>query len=278
MMKKILAVSGGIDSMVLLDLFKNDPAVVVAHFDHGTRESSATDAEFVRQKAAALGLPFFTACGHLGENISEELARKARYDFLYQLAQDLPGTIYTAHHLNDLAESIAINLIRGTGWRGLAALDSAQIRRPFLEPSMRMDKKQIRIYAAEHHLIYREDPTNNSDHYLRNRVRPKLQSFTSAEQLYQLWQQQQALKQQLDQTIAELLPPVGQPWQRSWFTNLDTNIALELLRAGLSHIGVSATRPQLENFRQAIINYSPGKYFNLPNNYLVKLNKTNFTL
>ena len=67
-------------------------------------------------------------------------------------------------------------------------------------------------------------------------------------------------------------------WQRTWFTKLDQNIALELLRAGTLRANISATRPQLENFRQAILTYAPGKYFNLPNNHLIKLTKTMFEL
>lgn len=277
-MKKILAISGGIDSMVLLDMFKNDPDVVVAHFDHGTRPSSIDDANFVRQKAAELKLPFFSACGQLGENISEEVARKARYGFLYQLAEELPGIIYTAHHLDDLYESIIINLIRGTGWRGLVALDSPKIHRPFLEPATLMNKNQIRIYAAKHNLTYREDPTNSSDRYLRNRIRQRMLFFTEKDQLYQLYRRQRIIKQQINIILNELLPSANQTWQRSWFNNLDQNIALELLRTGIIHAGFSATRPQLENFRQAIISYSSGKYFNLPGNHLIKLKKTEFNL
>ena len=116
-MSKILAVSGGIDSMVMLDIFK-DEDVVVAHFDHGTRPSSLNDATFVRNQAAKYQKVFQAARGELGEGASEDAARKARYQFLHDIARQYqPAEIYTAHHLDDLIESIIINIMRGTGWR-----------------------------------------------------------------------------------------------------------------------------------------------------------------
>lgn len=276
-MAKILAVSGGIDSMVMLDIFK-DEDIIVAHFDHGTRPSSLEDATFVRNQATKHQKVFQTARSELGEGASEETARKARYQFLYDLAnQYRPAEIYTAHHLDDLIESIIINIVRGTGWRGLAILDTPGIRRPFLEPDQTMDKKAICLYAAQRQLTFREDPTNSSDEYLRNRIRHQMNDSIQKTALYSLWQKQKELKHEIDDLVATLLPE-NHIWQRTWFTKLDQNIALELLRAGTLRANISATRPQLENFRQAILTYAPGKYFNLPNDHLIKLTKTTFEL
>lgn len=318
-MTKILAISGGIDSMVMLDLLhsqnkdSNHPFptdnYVVAHYDHGTRPSSKADADFVVQTSMIkYNLLALTGVAKLGEGVSEEVARENRYQYLHQLAINLvpPQTvklsaskpchpsigvphpaieIYTAHHLDDLVESITINLLRGTGWRGLAVLDAPGIVRPFLDPAILgttkpWDKKAILRYAAKHHVSFRQDPTNCEDYYLRNRVRKKLADFSEAkkQQLFHLWQRQKDLKHTIDTTVAELLPPYGEVWQRSWFRNLDEVVALELLRAGTLRAGISATRPQLRNFREAILNYAPGTYFNLPGDRLIKLNKTTFEL
>ena len=108
----------------------------------------------------------------LGEGVSEELARQKRYDFLYHVANKYGGEIYTAHHLDDLVESIAINLIRGTGWRGLTPFSDNRIHRPFIESGFY--KTDILRFAAENKVLFREDPTNSTDDYLRNRVRSKL--------------------------------------------------------------------------------------------------------
>lgn len=314
MTKLILAVSGGIDSMVMLDMIYRSGEyssgnIIVAHFDHGTRPSSKNDTFFVKETIAnKYNLTTFIAEGNLGEDVSESVARKHRYDYLFYLAHNFmpgPQTIYlsatepgkpkvglehpipkicTAHHLDDLVESIAINLIRGTGWRGLVVLDTPNIVRPFITPEIismdtPWDKKAILKYAAEHNIVFRQDPTNYEDKYLRNRIRESLAEFPDQKkrELYALWRRQRDLKREIDRLIAEIIPLSGSPWQRSWFNNLDESVALELLRAGTLEAGISATRPQLRDFLQAIRTYAPGKYFNLPNR-LIRLEKNYFVL
>lgn len=283
----ILAVSGGVDSMAMLDIFKQQN-ILVAHFDHGTRPSSMKDAEFVKATCEEKNLPVVVATAQLGENVSEAAARAARYEFLFQLSSKHQNAeIYTAHHLDDLIESVAINLLRGTGWRGLAVLDMPGVRRPFLEPKcapevlqklVPCDKKAIQKYAAKHKINYRQDPTNHEDNYLRNRLRSKLSDFPHKKEIFDLWQKQKELKRLIDGMIEELLPGDDEVWQRSWFENLDETIALELLRAGTLRAQISATRPQLRDFYQAILTYAPGKAFNLPGDKLVRFTKTSFKL
>ncbi len=269
----------------MLDIFRHDD-IVVAHFNHGTRPSSKDDANFVKKCAEERNLTFALGTAKLGEGVSEEVARRARYNFLHKACETSGHTkICTAHHLDDLVETVAINLLRGTGWRGLAALDAPMVRRPFLEPedmpkSLRklvpFDKKTILRYAADFEITYRQDPTNNEDSYLRNRVRKKLSNFDKKHEIYALWQKQKKLKREIDELVGELMPEGDEPWQRSWFEGLDEKVALELLRAGTLRAGISATRPQLERFYQAILTYAPGKAFNLPKDELVTFTKTDF--
>lgn len=277
-MKKVLAISGGVDSMVLLDLFGRDPDAVVAHFNHGTRPSADADAEFVKRAADSYGIPFYLGTAKLGANVSEACAREARYEFLSEIASEVDGEIYTAHHINDLAETIVINIIRGTGWRGLSPFGREKIVRIFLDtkPKTRAD---IDVYASTHSLAFRQDPTNVEDKYLRNRVREKI-SLMSQEKLlsiFRLYQKQQKLRLQIEQLVRELMPADGR-YERKWFLKLDDVIALEFLRASLLKVGVSATRPQLMDFLSAIRNYAPEKTFNLPGGKMVVLHKTYFVL
>lgn len=288
MAKMILAVSGGVDSIVLLDMMAKkylSDDIIIAHFDHGIRGDSEKDAKFVAELAEKIyHIRYIIREGRLGENASEDTARVARYEFLRRVASENGGAkIYTAHHLDDLVETVAINFVRGTGWRGLAALDSADIKRPFLETEWfyePMDKAAIIEYAAKRGLHWREDSTNTSDKYLRNRVRERIAeenlSFEKKLAIWELWQKQKALRREIDQSIRETLPE--KEWQRSWFRELNKATALELLRAGILRAGISTTRPQLEEFRQAILNYAPGKCFNLPQDKLVKLKKDSFTI
>lgn len=182
-MKKILvAVSGGVDSIVLvdflIDFFKQknglkwvEDNLIIAHFEHGIRgKESMRDLEFVRKFAYKNNLRFEFERGFLGENASEEKARKARYDFLRALAERENAEIFTAHHKNDLAETFVLNLNRGGGWRAIACFDSPNIKRPFLKFS----KAEILNKAQEKGLKWCEDSTNLSEKYARNRIRKKI--------------------------------------------------------------------------------------------------------
>ena len=205
--KKILAVSGGIDSMVLLErFFRDEPEnIVVAHFNHGTRTSADLDEQFVFSRCKELKVPFETTKIMLGEGVSEELARKKRYNFLYHVANKYSGEIYTAHHLDDLIESIAINLIRGTGWRGLTPFSDNRIHRPFIE--MGFYKTDILRFAAENKVLFREDPTNSTDDYLRNRVRLKLFIMPRAEKerLIDFYKRQAIIRHEIEELCESLL-------------------------------------------------------------------------
>lgn len=277
--------------MVMLDLTCRRFApeeIVVAHFDHGIRENSAEDAKFVRRVAKEYGVELRSDKAELGAGASEAEAREKRYKFLLQVAAEVGGEIWTAHHLDDLIETVTINFLRGTGWRGLAGLGREGVRRPFLETEMfyePMDRVAIFEYAAKRNLRFREDPSNSWDEYLRNRVRQKMNNSLSFEQkieLYELWRRQLALREEIDAIVNGILPEDGR-FERKWFRALDADeserkVALEILRAATLRMGVSATRPQLEDFRQAILNYGSGKSFNLPENKLIRLGKEEFWL
>lgn len=225
----ILAISGGIDSVVLLDIMSKLPEadMVVAHFDHGIREDSADDERFVKGLAEKYGLDFRSKREELGENASEERARKSRYAFLHDLAEELNGKIVTAHHGDDALETVAINHSRGTGWRGLAVMDSEVVR-----PLLSMSKDSIRQYAFDHELEWHEDSTNQSDKYLRNRLRRKLSKVPDAhkQEILSLRRRQLALKKQIDVLTKELIKQ-GPEYDRSFFMDMPRKVAIELIRA-----------------------------------------------
>ena len=270
-MKKILAVSGGIDSVVMLHLLKDDPYVIVAHFDHGIRPSSADDAIFVSQLAKKYHKPFFVGSARLGANASEEMARRARYDFLFGLAERFDGRVYTAHHSDDLVESVVINMLRGTGWRGLAALNDKRIVRPLLDWS----KSDIYKYAAKNDLHFRLDQTNSDDKYLRNRVRESLRD-ASAEQkrkLSELAFRQRTIANEIDDLISDLSKK--NIYSKN-IMSIDDDAAQEILRFLLARVGISQTRPQLGRAVEAIRSYAPNKKFPLNKDYYIKVGRYNF--
>lgn len=177
--KYVVAVSGGVDSMVLLHLLvqlaKQPDAelkLVVAHFDHGIRGDSAEDRKLVQQRAQLYKLPFVYDQASLGRDASEAVAREARYSFLRSVSKAVgANAIITAHHQDDVLETIIINLLRGTKSRGLSSLRSTK---ELLRPLLRYSKATIRSYATQHKLQWREDSTNEDEAYLRNYIRKQI--------------------------------------------------------------------------------------------------------
>jgi tRNA(Ile)-lysidine synthase len=190
----VVAVSGGVDSVVLLHMLaqqydnsQTNPKaqtphakttiqhptsniqLVIAHFDHGIRTDSTEDRKLVQKLAKHYGLSFVYDRAELGAGASEAAARDARYTFLTSVKKASGAdAIITAHHEDDVLETIIINWLRGTKSRGLSSLRSSElVRRPMLG----MTKKQIRAYAHLHDLQWREDSTNADESYLRNYVR-----------------------------------------------------------------------------------------------------------
>lgn len=246
-MKYLVAVSGGVDSVVLLDMMAKMPGreVVVAHFDHGIRSDSAEDLRFVAKLADKYGFIFESKREELGESASEALARERRYRFLREAAKKHTAQLVTAHHLDDLVETVAINLHRGTGWRGLAALDS-EVLRPLIDIS----KEELIKYAHTNGLEWREDSTNRSDIYLRNRIRRKAASVPhdTKRQLRALHSHQKYLKKEIENEVKKLVGE-GPEFNRYFFAHLPKVVALECLR----YLTKGAlTRPQLERAWLAI--------------------------
>jgi tRNA(Ile)-lysidine synthetase-like protein len=272
-MKYVVAVSGGVDSVVLLDMMTKVPGheLIVAHFDHGIREDSARDAAFVATLAHKYGLVYAGKREELGEAASEALARDRRYLFLRELAEQHDARIITAHHLDDLVETVAINLKRGTGWRGLAVLDS-DVARPIIDTT----KAQLVQYAQANGLTWREDSTNSSDSYLRNRIRRKTVSIDDdiKRQLRSLHAHQKQLKYEIE-TEARLLVGGGPDYSRYLFTHIPQSTALECLRLITKGL---LTRPQLLQVLIAIKTAAAGKAFEAGAGVKVRFSTRHFSV
>ena len=274
-MKLILAVSGGVDSMALLAMYAHAD-IIVAHIDHGTRKSSAKDADFVHQKCQKLGVKFYETKLELGEGVSEELARKKRYEFLKTIQEKEGGTLCTAHHLDDVLESIAINLIRGTGWRGLTPFYGDELVRPFI--ISKMWKRDVLKFAGEQNICFRQDPTNYETNYLRNRVREKMVVLDERARvdIVNLFEKQNELRGKIEKLVTELAKQtvVGKNFhKKELFLAADEKVAIEVLREICLMHGYSLTRKQLGDFLLAIKTYAPHKKFNLPKNHFVTILK-----
>lgn len=176
--RTLLAVSGGIDSMVMAELFfRTKLPFAIAHCNFGLRglESDA-DEQFVREWALKRGVEVFAknlpakAKAH-GAGISIQMAAR---ELRYQWFEDLRGCqsfdfIATAHHINDSIETVVLNLTRGTGIAGLTGISISQ--KAIIRPLLFASKEQILDFAQAEQLSWREDSSNPSDHYRRNLIR-----------------------------------------------------------------------------------------------------------
>ncbi len=177
----VVAVSGGADSVALLDLVDRcRPALavqlVVAHLDHGWREASAADADFVRELAASRGLPCVVERAD-GGPMTEAAGREARLAFFARVcAHHRAAGVLLGHTADDQCETVLMHLLRGSGLEGSAGL-SDEVRvgaLRLLRPLLRFRRAEIRGYCARRRLAFREDSTNADPRFLRNRIRHEL--------------------------------------------------------------------------------------------------------
>ena len=171
----ICAVSGGVDSMVLFDLLKKAQfEVIIVHVNHHKREESATEEAFLRTFAEKNHCKIYVYDYYHEQNNFQASARRSRYDFFYQIYQENKASaIITAHHADDNLETIIINLIKGSNLYGYSGISGMTYYKEALliRPLIDVKKENIYSYAKENNLIYFEDLSNQSDDYLRNRIR-----------------------------------------------------------------------------------------------------------
>lgn len=237
--KYIVAVSGGVDSVVLLHkLMANKPEYVdyiVAHVDHNVRETSSLDAEFVEKMALKYNLLFSKTVLKTSKK-DENTLREKRYKFLFSVKEkNKAESIITAHHQDDVIESMIINILRGTGPRGLNPMSRGGILRPLLNST----KEELVQYAKEHDIKWVEDESNEDESYLRNYVRknimPRIES--NREQFLLFNKKAQNLIEDIDIRVSFFVPKRN-IFTRSLMLQFSHSIAKEVMRAWLIGQGV----------------------------------------
>lgn len=174
----LLAISGGIDSIVMLDIMsKLSASLGIAHVNHSLRAAESDQDElFVRQLAADYQLPYHSikvdvkAVAKASKANLSDAGHQVRYDFFAKIADEHGySKIATAHHADDIVESFLMRAMEGAGLRGISGIprQNGRVIRPLLDIS----KDQIVSYAVEHKLRYREDSSNASLYYRRNAIR-----------------------------------------------------------------------------------------------------------
>ncbi len=252
----LIAVSGGADSVGLLRLcLAEAPArgwrVTVGHVDHALRPDSRADAAWVRDLAHAQGVPFLGLRARPGAAAArgfspEEAARRVRRAGLRRLARRCDAAwIVLGHTRDDQAETVLLRLLRGSGLRGLAAMDEA--RSPWLRPLLGVTRADLRHVTERSGWGFREDPANQDLRFLRNRVRHRLLPLIERELEPGVARTLAATAEVLRDARRFLSATAQEAWQTACREESSTRIRLDRPRLASYHSAVS-----VEVLRQAL--------------------------
>jgi len=277
--KILVAVSGGADSLVLLHVLdllakENRWKISVAHFNHRLRgRASAADEKLVRQTAKKRRLKFFVGSADVKafaaqSKISVEMAaRKLRHEFLARVAREQKiSTVALAHHADDQVELFFLRLLRGAGGEGLAGMkwrspSPADAKVWLARPLLGFSKAEILAFARAHKILFRDDATNFSSDFLRNRIRNEL--LPLLQKNYQPGLAKTVLRlMEITGAEAELVNEAAQAWRkksgkrkaesgkRPEFTGLPLAIQRKVLQQQLVGMGLLPDFELVEQLRE----------------------------
>lgn len=282
----LVAVSGGVDSMVLLHLLRAlHYDVHVAHFDHETRDGeSAREAAFVAMECAALEIPLTSATWEKASSprsphVSFEMdARQRRYAFLFSTArQHGIDVIATGHHADDQAETVLFRILRGTGPEGLAGIAPSREERGLriVRPLLGVTRDEVTAYAEAHGVDWREDASNTDERHQRNWIRHRLLPFIGKEfnpqvdaallRLADTVQHENALLRGLVDEVYDATFRNG-AFVRTQFTAQPEALRRRILRKALPP-GLVESQEQVARVVDFICAAAPGKRFVLDERY-----------
>jgi tRNA(Ile)-lysidine synthase len=292
--KILVAVSGGLDSMVLLHALKKLSAshkwkITVAHFNHRLRgRASDADEKLVRKTAAALKLPFvdegadvkkFAAQSKLS---IEMAARKLRHKFFARAARRQKiKAIALAHHADDQVELFFLRLLRGAGGEGLAgmkwhSLSPADKKISLARPLLDLTKSELLDFARKNKIQFRDDATNLSTDFLRNRIRNELLPLLRKH--YQPGLNKTILRlMEIAGAESDLTGKLSKKWLKQSkpnFQNLPLAIQRRVLRSRLEQINILADFDLVEKLRESagkFVSVGPGLSVSRDANGKVKL-------
>ena len=249
---------------------------MVAHINENLRPDSPLDQKLVNQTAKKYGLKFYTTDVKLA-NSSEALGRKVRYEYLNKLKKKLGAdAIITAHHQDDMLETAIINMLRGTGRRGLSSLSSGK---NLVRPLLKFRKYEIYDFAKKNNLEWREDYMNKDTKFLRNYVRHELLPKINQKDRAKLLKNIEDLGE-LNKLIDEELSAHVQNQQvdRKWFISLPHDVANEALNHWLRHQKVNVERKKLNKLTIAAKTLQAGKQTDINKQFGLRIEKGRLSL
>src|SRR2546428_3136446 len=252
----LLAVSGGADSVALLDLLHGaGPSLglvlVVAHADHGIRSDSRMVGRSVKDLAARYGVPFELGELALGPATTETAARRARYAWLHAVqARHHARYVVTAHHSDDQVETVLLRVLRGSAPAGLAGMP-ARARGGLFRPLLAFTRAELAAHVVAQRLAVHEDPANRDPRHLRSWIRlellPLIERRLGAASRADLLRLARAAAQERRAwgRLLELVPELGLRREshgfavaRASLARYDSAVSVALLRAAARRVGL----------------------------------------
>ena len=274
--KLILSVSGGVDSTVLLyALHALNADIVVVHFNHMKRAESTLEAEYVRSLAETFNYPFEYFELEILEDFHNQAHTQRRFHLMNVAKKYDTDVIITAHHLNDLLETILMRLSRGSNLLGYSGFVESYYKEGmyFLKPLLSVSKESILDYARTHHITYFTDASNKSDAYTRNRYRNHIIPLLIEENPNLL---DKAL--QYNKTLSEAFFHIrktsitylkGQPsFIISDYLKLDTIIQQDIIAYLLENENIEFSYQKIEHIIDFLKTGGPNSYYEVGSNYV----------
>ena len=285
--RALVAVSGGCDSVALLDLLAatrnaHRLDLIVVHLDHGIHPESARVATRVEALAQSYGLRCLTGHLALGPGASETLARTRRYAWLEETRQrEGAAFIFTAHHADDQVETVLLRLLHGSGPAGLAAMASQ--RGPIVRPLLPFRRVELVQYLHQRGLEYWDDPSNSDPAHERSwlrgtlipAIRARLPEFD--ENLLRVAQLAREDRDGWDLVMDHLpgldwrVEPGGGSVAAAVLAGYDSTLGKALLRAMARRIGCQLGPDRAERALRFLRSATSGSYFELGNGMVLAL-------
>ena len=279
----VVALSGGIDSMVLFDIItKLNENVIIAHVNHNKRSESIDEYNYIEKMAQERNIIFEGySLPDTSENFHHE-SRVKRYEFFRALAQKYQSSkIIVAHHLDDQVETVLMRIVRGTSFSGYSGIKEIRYDRnvSIIRPLMDIKKEQIIEYSNENDITYFEDSSNSEDIYTRNRFRNKIIPLLKKEnpnldkKIVQLAEYIDSADEIIEEKTKEFLQSYSMYNNVSLkdFNDLNKVLKIKVIQHMVNNISNDTVEVSYEQYKAIIdicMSSQPNQKYSLPNSYL----------
>ncbi|AIO18221.1 tRNA(Ile)-lysidine synthase [Candidatus Izimaplasma bacterium HR1] len=279
----VVALSGGIDSMVLFDIIHQlNNNVIIAHVNHNKRSESIVEYKYIETMANEINIPFEGySIEETTDNFHHE-SRLKRYEFFRAIAQKYHSTkIVVAHHLDDQVETVLMRIVRGTSFSGYSGIKEIRYDRnvSIIRPLMEITKEDIVEYSKENNIKFFEDSSNSEDIYTRNRFRHNIIPLLKEEnpnlnkKIIQLAEYIDSANEVLEEKTKEFLKAYSMYSNVSLvdFNNLNKVLKIKVIQHMVNNTTNNTVEVSYEQYNAIIdicLSSTPNQTYSLPNTYL----------